>query len=78
MEFYAAFNETLKRFNLKAVDLARETDLSMQRMSQFTHGSNVRIDTLQKLLGAMPQEAKRYMLLLVAEGGNDSSPSTEE
>ncbi|MBD2234939.1 helix-turn-helix domain-containing protein [Phormidium tenue] len=76
MDFYDAFNKTLKRFDLKAGDLARKTDLSIQRVSQFKNGFNVRIDTLQKLLEVMPQEARRYMLLLVAEGEVDSPPST--
>jgi DNA-binding Xre family transcriptional regulator len=77
MEFYDAFNKTLKRFDLKAGDLARKTDLSMQRVSQFKTGFNVRLDTLQKLLEVMPQEARRHMLLLVAEGETtDSPPST--
>ncbi|WOD37254.1 hypothetical protein [Nodosilinea sp. E11] len=76
MDFYVAFNKTLNRFDLKAIDLARKTDLSMQRVSQFKDGFNVRVDTLQKLLEVMPQEAKRYMLTLVAEGETDSPPST--
>ncbi len=50
----------------------------MKRVSQFKDGFNVRVDTLQKLLEVMPQEAKRYMLLLVAEGETDSPPSTGE
>ncbi|MBE9160667.1 helix-turn-helix domain-containing protein [Nodosilinea sp. LEGE 06152] len=71
MDFYDAFNETLHRFDIKAVDLAQETGLSMQRISQFKKGQNIRVEDLQKLLGAMPQEAKRYMLTLVAEGESD-------
>lgn len=76
MDFCNAFNETLRRFDIKAVDLARESGLSMQRMSEFKNGFNVRIDTLQKVLEAMPQEAKRFMLLLVAEGETNPPPST--
>lgn len=77
MDFYVAFNETLRRFDLNAVDLANERGLSMQRISQFKNGFNIRIDTLQKLLNAMPPEAKRHMLSLVADGESDSPPSTE-
>lgn len=67
----------LNRFDLKVVDLANGTGLFVQRISQFKNGFNIRIDTLQKLLQAMPLESARYMLLLVAEGDINSPPEQE-
>ena len=75
MDFHDAFKERLSRFELKGVDLAREAGLSVMQISQFKNGQNIRIDTLQRLLEAMPPEAKKFMLLLVAKGG---IPSPEE
>lgn len=68
MDFHDAFKETLSRFDLDVVDLARATGLSVIRIGQFKNGQNIRIDNLQRLLEAMPPEAKKFMLLLVAEG----------
>jgi hypothetical protein len=45
------------------------------RIGNFKNGQNVRIDNVQKLLEAMPPEAKKFMLLLVAEG--ESHPLEE-
>ncbi|PZO42004.1 MAG: hypothetical protein DCF17_09625 [Shackletoniella antarctica] len=77
MDFHHAFKETLSRFDLKVVDLANETGLSTMRIRQFKNGHNIRIDNLQSLLEAMPQEAKKFMLLLVAEGESHSPQEPE-
>jgi len=77
MDFHDAFKETLSRFDLKGVDLARESGLSVMRISQFKNGQNIRVDNLQRLLEAMPPEAKKFMLLLVAEGEIHSPEESE-
>jgi hypothetical protein len=65
--FSDAFKETMFRFDLKGSDLAEQSGLTAAQISQFRHGKNLRIDSLEKILVAMPPEARRYMLSLVLE-----------
>jgi hypothetical protein len=48
--------------------------LTDAKISTFRNGGNIRIDTLEKILAAMPQEAREYLLSLVAVNplGTDS------
>lgn len=66
MKFSEAFKETMYRFNLKGADIAERSGLTTAQISLFRNGQNIRIDNLERILKAMPQEAKEYMLLLVA------------
>jgi predicted transcriptional regulator len=72
MNFSTAFCQTLEHYNLNNVDLCRNSGISLSRFSLFKKGQNVRVDTLEKLLAAMPQEAREYMVLLVARSEQDT------
>jgi transcriptional regulator with XRE-family HTH domain len=72
VKFSDAFRETVHRFNLKGSDLAQGSGLTNAQVSNFRNGQNLRIDTVEKLLAAMPQEAREYMLSLVATGNSEA------
>ncbi len=55
------------RFDLSGADLAEKSGVSMSQISRFRGGQNVRAATIEMLLDAMPQEAREYMLSLVAQ-----------
>lgn len=74
MRFSEAFQETMFRFRLKGVDLAERTGLTPTQISDFRNGKNLRIDSVEKLLDAMPLEARMYMLQLVASEDTSSVP----
>jgi len=61
MKEYEAFDQTLKKFDVRASELARETGVSERQISQFRHGkSDLNCSTLFILLRALPAEAKEY------------------
>lgn len=68
MKFFEAFKETVYRFDLKGSELAELSGLTVSQISRFRQGQNIRIETLERLLAAMPPEAQEYMLLLVVHG----------
>lgn len=74
MKFAEAFRQTMFYFNLSGVEIAEKSGMSAAQISNFRHGKNLRIDTLERILNALPPEAKVYMLNLVAQGSSDSSP----
>ncbi|MGJ3252341.1 MAG: helix-turn-helix domain-containing protein [Elainellaceae cyanobacterium] len=74
MKFFEAFNETVFRFRLKAKDLSERSGLTEAQISLFKSGRNIRIDNLERLLEAMPESAREYMLLLVAKGAIEAVP----
>lgn len=67
MKFSEAFRETLFRFDLKGADIAAKTGLTATQISKFRNGENLRIDSVEKILEALPDEAREYMLLLVVQ-----------
>jgi transcriptional regulator with XRE-family HTH domain len=67
MKFSDAFRETLFRFNIKGADLAEKSGLTPTQVSKFRNGENLRIDSVERILEALPDEAREYMLLLVAQ-----------
>ena len=54
------------RFDLKGNELAKKSGVTEKQISRFRNGENLRIDSVEKLMDAMPPEAKEYMLILVA------------
>jgi predicted transcriptional regulator len=72
MNFSSACCQTLEHFNLNSADLCQRSGVSLSRFSNFKTGFNIRVDTLESLLAAMPQEAREYMVLLVARGEQDT------
>jgi len=81
VNFSKAYEETLFRFGLKASDIAEKAGISESTLSQFKNGKNVRIETMEKILGALPQDAKVFMLNLVAqeeEAPDQSEPKKDD
>ncbi|WP_416667918.1 helix-turn-helix domain-containing protein [Egbenema bharatensis] len=75
MKFADAFRETLFRFELTGKEIAERSGLSPAQISEFRNGKNLRIDSVEKILDALPQEARNYMLKLVARKGVESTDS---
>ena len=65
MKFNDAFKETLFRFNVTGRDLAAQSGLTVQQISKFRNGSEVRTETLEKLIEALTPEARQYFMSLV-------------
>ncbi|MGG6241559.1 helix-turn-helix domain-containing protein [Nodosilinea sp. AN01ver1] len=78
----------MSKFRLRGSELAQQSGLTTAQISNFRNGQqNIRIDSLEKLLEAMPREARLYMLSLIAENGEgvehlspkpDQADSTED
>lgn len=67
MRFSEAFRETLFRFNIKGADLAEKSGLTPTQISKFRNGENLRIDSVERLIEALPLEAREYLLMLVLQ-----------
>lgn len=67
MKFSEAFRETMFRFDLNGSELADKSGLTPAQVSNFRKGKNLRIDSVEKLLAAMPYDARVYLLSLVSE-----------
>lgn len=74
MKFSVAFRETLFRFNIKGVDLAERSGLTPTQISKFRNGENLRIDSVERILEALPDGAREYMLMLVLQREADHVP----
>lgn len=72
MRFSDAFKETVFRFDLKGAEIAARSGLTEAQVSHFKRGNNLRIDSVEKILDALPLEARLFMLGLVA---NDDASS---
>jgi len=72
VRFFEAFKETMHRFDLSGADLAESSGVSMSQISRFRGGQNLRIETVERLFKAMPQEAREYMLSLVAKADTEA------
>lgn len=83
MRFADALQHTMFRFKLTGVEIAERSGLPTTRISEFRKGKNIRIDNLEKILKALPKDARLYMLELVGqddpiEGDDDSASSSSE
>jgi predicted transcriptional regulator len=67
MKFSTAFREAMFRYELRGSDLSKRSGVSNAQISKFKSGQNINVTTMEKLLAAMPQEAREYMLTLVAQ-----------
>jgi transcriptional regulator with XRE-family HTH domain len=74
MEFSEAFRETMFRFNLKGSDIAERSGLTQAQVSDFRNGKNLRIDSVERILKALPNDARSHLLERVKESF-DSDPS---
>ena len=65
MDSRSAFIETLNKFDLTAANLARLSGIEPEVISKYRTGKqNLRLDTFDKLIDALPEEAKFYYFAL--------------
>jgi len=55
------------RFGLTGTEVAERSGLTPTQISKFRNGENLRIDSVERILEALPGEAREYMILLVAQ-----------
>lgn len=55
-----ALNESFEVFNLKASEVADRAGISPEIISRFRHGKGITVDTLDKIIQALPSQAKAY------------------
>ena len=63
MNFSNAFDLTLKQFSITGKALATEAGLREATVSTFRNGGEIRKANLEKLLQALPPEAKQFLFL---------------
>lgn len=73
MKFAQAFKMTLFRFDLNGAEIAERSGLTSAQISNFRNGKNLRIDSVERILEALPQDARAYMLALVAQTDEEGS-----
>jgi transcriptional regulator with XRE-family HTH domain len=71
--FSEAFKETMFRFKLSGADISEKSGLTPSQISNFRNGHNLRADSVEKLLAAMPPDARRFMVLFVIEETSEES-----
>ena len=67
MKFAQAFKLTMFHFNLSGVEIAQRSGLTTAQISNFRNGKNLRVDSVEQILEALPKEARSYMLNLVGQ-----------
>jgi transcriptional regulator with XRE-family HTH domain len=61
MSFANALKHTMTEFGLTGIELAEKSGVSKNTVSAFRQGrQSLTVDNLEKLLGAMPKEARLY------------------
>jgi DNA-binding Xre family transcriptional regulator len=60
MNFSAALNATIDKFQLSGKDLALKSGLREATISDFRRGGAMRSDNLEKIFAVLPQQAKLY------------------
>jgi transcriptional regulator with XRE-family HTH domain len=68
MNFSAAFDLTLKEFGLTGKSIATKAGLREATVSNFRNGGDIRKESLEKLIEALPADAKQYLFLKVFVG----------
>jgi len=65
MDSRSAFIETLDKFGVTAANLSRRSGIEPEVISKYKTGKqNLRLDTFDKLIDALPEEAKFYYFAL--------------
>jgi transcriptional regulator with XRE-family HTH domain len=67
MKFSEAFRETMFRFELTGTEISEKSGLTPTQISKFRKGENLRIDSVERILAALPLEAREYMMMLVLQ-----------
>lgn len=65
MDFSKAFDLTLKEFGLTGKAVAIDAGVREATVSNFRNGSEIRTDSLEKLIKALPPDAKQFLFLKV-------------
>jgi hypothetical protein len=72
MDIHEAFDLTVKKFKLKAVDIAALSGVAATDISKFRNGhQKIQSDKLQKILMAMPETARQYFWVVLNSGEQD-------
>jgi transcriptional regulator with XRE-family HTH domain len=62
MSFANALRHTMSEFKLTGTELSKKSGVSKNTISAFRQGGqSLTVENLEKLLGAMPEEARRYL-----------------
>lgn len=68
MEFREALNETIRVFQLKAVDIAMASGVNEHEISRYRRGhKDINSTTLHKIISGLPKNARMYFLVLCTE-----------
>jgi transcriptional regulator with XRE-family HTH domain len=76
--FSEAFKETMFRFKLSGAEIAEKSGLTPSQISNFRNGHNLRVDSVEKLLAAMPPDARKFMVLFVVEDTDNNFPAQKD
>lgn len=72
MKFSDSFDDTLKRFKITAKDLASKSGVAESSISRFRRGEReIQSDSLERLISALPQDAKQYLFCQLFVGEMD-------
>lgn len=55
-----ALEQSFQVFDLKASEVADRAGISPEIISRFRHGKGITVDTLDKIIQALPSQAKAY------------------
>ena len=73
MKFCEAFNATLEEFRLSAKEISATSGVREATISEFRRGRReIQTDSLERLIGALPTDAKQYLFLKVLIGEMDA------
>jgi transcriptional regulator with XRE-family HTH domain len=68
MDARTSLNKSFQMFDLKASEIAERAGVAPEIISRFRRGKGITVDTLDKIIQALPVEAKTYFgFLLVAD-----------
>jgi transcriptional regulator with XRE-family HTH domain len=73
MTFSNALRHTMSEFRLTGTELSKKSGVSKNTISAFRQGTqSLTVENLEKLLGAMPDEARRYFFSELANARQSS------
>lgn len=76
MTFANALMHTMTEFKLKGTELSKKSGVSKNTISAFRQGGqSLTVDNLEKLLDAMPEEARMYFFSEIANA--KQTPNTK-
>jgi transcriptional regulator with XRE-family HTH domain len=73
MNFSRALKRTMLEFDITGIDLAQKSGISKNTISTFRQGGQTTTETLEKLLAAMPAEAREFFFHELEQGDYSQS-----